>query len=197
MPRRAPFLLLLTLALALAAPRIWAQAPLPRKAKVSLEDFKQLLAEVEGHRARRLVGLDTFLRMSREPGVVVLDARSAQRFDRIHLQGARHLCFSDFTQAALAEVIPSFETTVLIYCNNNFEGNPLDFATKEALPRPRPAGAVSTELAVQAKPRLLALNIPTYLNLFGYGYRNVYELDELVHVNDPRVRFEGSLVRPR
>lgn len=25
----------------------------------------------------------------------------------------------------------------------------------------------------------LALNIPTYLNLYGYGYKNVYELNEI------------------
>jgi hypothetical protein len=43
---------------------------------------------------------------------------------------------------------------------------------------------------------MLALNIPTYVNLYGYGYRNVYELDELVKVDDPRVTFEGSIVSP-
>lgn len=34
----------------------------------------------------------------------------------------------------------------------------------------------------------------TYINLYGYGYRNVYELDELVNVKDPRIVFEGSVV---
>ena len=42
---------------------------------------------------------------------------------------------------------------------------------------------------------MMALNVPTYINLYGYGYRNVYELDELVNVNDARVLFEGSLVK--
>ena len=41
---------------------------------------------------------------------------------------------------------------------------------------------------------MMALNIPTYINLYGYGYRNVYELDELVNVKDPRIHFEGSIV---
>ncbi|MBK7146479.1 MAG: hypothetical protein IPH76_15185 [Xanthomonadales bacterium] len=41
---------------------------------------------------------------------------------------------------------------------------------------------------------MLALNVPTYITLYGYGYRNVYELDELVQVTDPRIRFEGSIV---
>ncbi len=167
------------------------------KAKVSFEDFKHLVAEVEAHRAKRLIDLNTFLRMSREPGVVILDARSAFRFDRIHVKGAKNLSFSDFTQANLAAVIPSFESTVLIYCNNNFDGNPKDFATKLALPRPKPGAPVTRQLAVQERPILLALNIPTYLNLYGYGYRNVYELDEYVNVNDPRIAFEGSIPTPR
>lgn len=39
---------------------------------------------------------------------------------------------------------------------------------------------------------MLALNVPTYLHLYGYGYRNVYELSELVAMDDPRIRFAGS-----
>ena len=45
------------------------------------------------------------------------------------------------------------------------------------------------------KPLMRALSVPTYINLYGYRYRNVYELHELVDVEDPRVVFEGSLVK--
>ncbi|MBT8378578.1 MAG: hypothetical protein KJN64_05065, partial [Ignavibacteria bacterium] len=38
------------------------------KAKVSFDDFKNLVAEVETHREKRLIDLDTFLKMSKEPG---------------------------------------------------------------------------------------------------------------------------------
>ena len=41
---------------------------------------------------------------------------------------------------------------------------------------------------------MMALNIPTYINLYGYGYHNVYELNELVNVNDPLIIFEGTIV---
>jgi rhodanese-related sulfurtransferase len=164
------------------------------KAKVSFEDFKGLVAEVEAHRASRLVDLNTFLRMSKEPGVLILDSRSDFRFDRIHVKGAKHLAFTDFTQDNLAKVIPSPDTKVLIYCNNNFEGNQTDFATKAVLPGRATAKVVTTQMAVQAKPLMMALNIPTYINLYGYGYRNVYELGELVKVTDPRIQFEGSMV---
>jgi len=167
------------------------------KAKVSFDDFKGLVAEVETHRASRLIDLNTFLKMSTEEGVIILDSRSDFRFDRIHLKGAKHLAFTDFTQDNLKKVIPSFETKILIYCNNNFDGNETDFASKVAVPRPKSDKAVTTQFAAQAKPLMMALNIPTYVNLYGYGYRNVYELHELVKVNDPRIAFEGTIVEQK
>ena len=109
------------------------------KAKVSFEDFKGLVAEVETHRASHLVDLKTFLKMSQEPDTLIFDSRSDFRFDRIHIKGAKHLAFTDFTQDNLKKVIPTFETRILIYCNNNFDGNQTDFASKVALP-PSPAG---------------------------------------------------------
>ena len=181
----------------LAATAGWAQVANYPKAKVSFDDFKGLVAEVEIHRASRLVDLNTFLKMSKEPGTILLDSRSAFRFDRIHLKGAKHLAFTDFTQDNLKKVIPTFETTILIYCNNNFDGNQVDFASKVAVSRPKPGNVVATQFASQAKPLMMALNIPTYVNLYGYGYRNVYELHELVKVNDLRIAFEGSLVEQK
>ncbi|MFN8608027.1 MAG: rhodanese-like domain-containing protein [Vulcanimicrobiota bacterium] len=178
-----------TLALAAVYPG-WTKEPGYPKAKVSFQDFKGLVTEVEAHRARHLVNLDAFLKMSKEPGTIILDSRSTFRYERIHLQGAKHLSFTDFTQSNLKSVIPTFDTRILIYCNNNFEGNQTDFASKIALPPPNP---VATQMASQAKPVMMALNIPTYINLYGYGYRNVYELDELVNVKDPRIHFEGSI----
>jgi rhodanese-related sulfurtransferase len=167
------------------------------KAKVSFEDFKGLVAKVETHRASRLIDLNTFLKMSREPGVIILDSRSTFRFDRIHLKGAKHLAFTDFTQDNLDKVIPSTETKILIYCNNNFDGNQTDFATKAAAPRPKPGNALATQIASQEKPIMMALNIPTYINLYGYGYHNVYELNEFVKVTDPRISFAGTIVEPK
>ena len=181
----------------LAATAGFAQTTNYPKAKVSFDDFKGLVAEVEPHRASRLVDLNTFLKMSKEEGVIIFDSRSDFRFDRLHVKGAKHLAFTDFTQDNLKKVIPTFETTILIYCNNNFDGNQTDFASKVASPRPKPANAVANQFATQAKPLMMALNIPTYVNLYGYGYRNVYELHELVKVTDPRIEFEGSIVEPK
>jgi hypothetical protein len=132
--------------------------------------------------------------MSKEPGVIILDTRSTFRYERIHVKGAKHLSFTDFTQNNLAEVIPSFETIILIYCNNNFDGNQTDFASKVAMPITSSGSIITAQFNAQEKPLMMALNIPTYVNLYGYGYHNVYELNELVNVNDPRINFEGSIV---
>ena len=101
-------------------------------AKVSYADFKGLIDEVESHRAERLIGLDV-LEIAQDPNTIILDTRSAHRYDRIHVAGATHLIF-DFNQVSLAEAIPSLDTRVLIYCNNNFDGNPVDFTPKVVTP---------------------------------------------------------------
>lgn len=186
----------------------FGQSKKHKPAKVSFDDFKELVQAVEPHRAQRLIDFATFLEKSRQPNTIILDSRSAFRFERVHLKGARHLAFTDFTQANLAQVVPDFDTTILIYCNNNFEGDEVDFASKVAvpmaMPRSGPLGStrsgdrdrITSQLAVQAKPKMMALNIPTYVNLYGYGYLNVFELDELLDVKDPRVVFEGTLIKP-
>lgn len=189
--------LLVVCIMLLAAHAGMAQSTNYPRARVSFDDFKGLVSAVETHRASRLIDLNTFIRMSKDPGVIILDTRSAFRYERLHLKGAKHLAFTDFTQDNLAKTIPSFETSILIYCNNNFEGNQVDFASKVAMPRPRSGSAAATQFDAQAKPLMMALNIPTYINLFGYGYRNVYELHELVNVNDPRISFEGSVVEEK
>ena len=189
--------LLAVLVILLAANVGLAQDTKYPKAKVSFDDFKELVAEVENHRASRLVDLNTFLKMSKEEGVIIFDSRSDFRFERIHIKGAKHLAFTDFTQGNLARVIPNPDTKILIYCNNNFDGNQTDFATKAFVPRLRSSKAAATQVTVQEKPRMLALNIPTYINLYGYGYRNVFELHELVRVTDPRIQFEGSIVEQK
>lgn len=161
------------------------------KAYVSYDDFKSLVTEVENHRSERLVSLDEFLKMSKEENVVILDTRSDKRYERKHIKGAKHLDFTDFTQANINRLIPDPNTKILIYCNNNFEGDQVDFATKKSGPQ---TGS-ETQILSNRKPVMLALNIPTYINLYGYGYRNVYELDELVNINDKRIEFEGTTIK--
>ncbi|MGQ0661896.1 hypothetical protein, partial [Sphingosinicella sp.] len=81
--------------------------------------------------------------------------------------GAVNLPFTDFTAESLAAAIgPDVNRPILIYCNNNFRNN---------------APPVIRKLVT------VALNIQTFINLVGYGYRNVYELNDVVDFNDPAV----------
>ncbi|WP_255462945.1 rhodanese-like domain-containing protein [Flavobacterium sp. LPB0248] len=161
------------------------------KALVDYDDFKNLVLKVEKERMERLVSLDTFLKMSKESNTIILDTRSDFRYNRKHLKGALHLDFTDFTQENLFKLIPDTNTKILIYCNNNFKGDQIDFASKMALP----VNTVETQILPNQKLVMLALNIPTYINLYGYGYKNIYELDELVNVNDARIKFEGTVMK--
>ncbi len=155
---------------------------------VSFDDYDKLMDEVKEHRKTRLVELPVFNEMSKENGVIILDARSDSMFASKHIKGAVHLNFADFTQESLAEVIPSADTKILIYCNNNFIDDQKNFPTKMVVPQSIKKGGGGD------KGLTLALNIPTYINLYGYGYKNVYELSELISVNDSRIEFEGTSI---
>ena len=138
---------------------------------IDYQSFAKLTKDIEAYRLTRRLDLKTFLEMQKEENVILLDTRSKEAFDQKHLKGAVHLNFSDFTEEKLAEIIPNKNTTILIYCNNNFVHDPLVFARK--MPP-------------------LALNIPTFINLYGYGYKDIYELRPTVSVNHKLLEFEGS-----
>jgi hypothetical protein len=108
--------------------------------------------------------------MSREPGTVILDARSREKFDELHIKGAINLSFPDIAIDSLNKMLPDKDTRILIYCNNNFLGD---------------------EKAFPAKAVTASLNISTYIALYNYGYRNVYELGPLVEIKASKLKFES------
>lgn len=137
-------------------------------AQIDYRGFNALTREVEAYRAQRLVSLADFQRMAREPNTIVLDARSADAYARGHIAGAINLPFTDFTDQSLAAALADPSARILIYCNNNFSNNAEPVVLKRVE---------------------LALNIQTFINLYGYGYRNVYELADVVDFNDPAVNW--------
>lgn len=146
-----------------------AQEKAPRaNPQINYVGFRDLAREVEPYRQGRLVDLATFQRMASEPNTIVLDARSVAAFTQGHISGAINLPFTDFTDESLRAALRDPNVRILIYCNNNFSDN--------AQP-------------VVLKRLELALNIQTFINLYGYGYRNVYELNEVVATTDPAVRW--------
>jgi rhodanese-related sulfurtransferase len=143
----------------------------PSSAQIDYDGFRTLTQSVETYREGRLVSLADFQRMAEEPGTIVLDARSADAYADGHIAGAVNLPFTDFTDQSLRETLREPDVRILIYCNNNFSNN---------------------QAPVMLKRVELALNIQTFINLYGYGYRNVYELGDVVDFNDPTVRWVRS-----
>lgn len=127
------------------------------------------------HREIRRLGELEFAELAARPGVVILDARSASKYAQLHIAGAVNLSFPDFTQDSLAEAVGDLDTTVLIYCNNNFHNEPEAFPTKRVD---------------------VALNLSTYESLYAYGYRNVYELGPLLDPATSQLQFAGTRATP-
>jgi phage shock protein E len=164
----------------------------PENPAIQFGAFVSLAKELQVRRESRRIPISTFAEMSKDPDTIILDTRSRDAYEDVHVDGAIHLNFSDFTDDKLRECIPSKETRILIYCNNNFISAADSSSAKQQdvhnrLQRP----AVK---ALADKRPALALNIPTFINLHGYGYENVYELADRIHVSDTRITLVGKFV---
>ena len=137
--------------------------------QIDYPGFVELAGKVGEYREQRRLGWDDFAERARAEGAVLLDARSEGAFGQGHLEGAINLPLPDFTAERLAEVLgPDKGRPVYIYCNNNFGDDRPPVVTKKIE---------------------LALNIPTFINLVGYGYGNVWELGEVIRTDAPGVRW--------
>lgn len=163
------------LILAAAAVLLAAASPAeraPGNPQIDFAGFLALSEDVAAQREARLLDYAAFQRKASEPDALILDARSADAYRAGHIEGAISLPLTDFTAASLAAAIGDPDRPILIYCNNNF--------SNDAPPVP-------------IKAIRLALNIQTFVNLVGYGYPNVYELDEVVDFRDPKVRWQTAI----
>ncbi|WP_114521552.1 rhodanese-like domain-containing protein [Altererythrobacter sp. ZODW24] len=152
--------LALAAALSLSAPA-FAEEQNPQ---IDYDGFVELTMQLAETRQQHLLSFQDFTAMQQSEGAILLDTRSAKAFEEGHLAGAINLPFSDFTEGKLAKVLgDNMDRPILIYCNNNFRDNIRPVMTKKAT---------------------LALNIPTFINLHGYGYTNVWELSEIVMMDD-------------
>jgi rhodanese-related sulfurtransferase len=158
------------LAFALLVPILHAAEPNP---KIDYPGYLKVARETQPIREKRRITEEQFSAMAAEKDTIVLDARSADKYAMRHIRGAVSLPFTDFTAESLAKVIPTKGTRVLIYCNNNFEGDQIAFA---------------------GKARRASLNISTFIALATYGYNNVYELAPLLDVKTTKLPFEGTSV---
>lgn len=133
---------------------------------IDMKGYLRVAEEAAKYREKRRLTEAEFIKMSKEPGVVVLDARSKQKYDELHIAGAVNLSFPDITVESLATLFPDKNQKILIYCNNNF---------------------VNAEDAFPRKMATASLNLSTYISLYTYGYRNVYELGPLLDVKTTKL----------
>ena len=160
---------LLLVALTITATAVPAQ---PNNPLIDYPGFEKLTSSVGPYRQSRLLSWQKFQDAARRRDALILDARSADAYAAGHIKGAVNLPFTDFTAQSLAQVIGDKDRPILIYCNNNFSNNAPPVVTKRVE---------------------LALNIQTFINLVGYGYPNVWELNEVVDFKDPKIGWVSAV----
>ncbi|HEU5236107.1 MAG TPA: rhodanese-like domain-containing protein [Pyrinomonadaceae bacterium] len=138
---------------------------------IDMQGYLKTASEAARYRESRRLSEEEFIRMSAEPGTVVLDARSREKYDELHVKGAINLSFPDITVDSLNQLLPDKNARILIYCNNNFTGEQKAFPTKIAV---------------------ASLNLSTYIALYSYGYRNVYELGPLLDAKTTKLELVSS-----
>ena len=165
--------ILLGASLGLAVPAA-ANGAAPDNPQIDYPGFVELAGKLGAYREARRLAWDEFAARARGDGAVLLDARSETAFAQGHIAGAINLPLPDFTAERLAEVLgPDKGRPVYIYCNNNFADDRVPVVTKKVE---------------------LAHNIPTFINLVGYGYENVWELADVIRTDGAGVSWVSGEV---
>jgi rhodanese-like protein len=160
-----------------ATPPVGPNAGPPANPAIDMDGYLKVAAEAAKHRATHRVSEEEFIRMSKEEGTIVLDARSKEMYDLKHVEGAINLSFPNIDIESLKKTLPDRDARILIYCNNNFTD-----PTK-------PAGTGIDARAFASKLPRASLNISTYISLYSYGYKNVYELAPLIDPAKSKLTF--------
>lgn len=153
-----------------------AAKTVPDNPNINMEAHLRIAAEAAKHRQTHRLSEDDFLKISKEPGVVVLDCRSKAKFDELHIEGAMNMSFPDLTEEGLKKAFPDKNVKLLIYCNNNF---------KNAL------------AAMPTKRLEVALNISTFITLYTYGYHNVWELGPYLDAKTTKLKLVSTPSTPQ
>ncbi|HKE46563.1 MAG TPA: rhodanese-like domain-containing protein [Rhodanobacteraceae bacterium] len=162
-------------ALTIGALSVWTSVAIgsesPPNPAIDMDGYLAVAKEAAAWRDTHRLSEAEFRRLSRLPDTIVLDARSAGKYAELHVRGAINLSFPDIAVDTLAQALPDKGARILIYCNNNFANAPGPFPTK--LPT-------------------ASLNLSTYVALYTYGYRNVYELGPQIDLSKSILDFETA-----
>jgi hypothetical protein len=176
MKRFAPALLVAVVPLVvIAADATGPQPPAVVNPAIDMPGYLRVSREAAEHRKTRRLSEADFMRMAAEPGTIILDARSKEKYDMLHVKGAVNLSFPDIAVESLKRTLPDKSARILIYCNNNFKN------AEEPFPTKMPTAS---------------LNLSTYVALYTYGYRNVYELGPQIDPKVSKLPFESGVRKP-
>lgn len=142
-------------------------------------DFRQAEEWLQEHRLSE----DAFIRLSREPGTVVLDVSDGETYRLLHVAGARHLTWQELADAdAVGKVLPDRETRILIYENNNYRTVRRRFETHQSM-----AAEFSEERRSSGE------NVAVCRALQRHGYRHIYELAPYVRIDRSQLPLVASM----
>lgn len=158
--------------------------------------FLDAAAQAEKLRVKRRIPAEAFARMAKEPNTIVLDARGALDHEQLRVKGSISLPYTAMAEESLRRAIPDQNARILIYCRNNILSSrpSVNFPVTPAKPQSLEVSRefpYPTEFDPPQIPKTFGagLNIPTYITLYIYGYRNVWELDPVVDPNNTPIEF--------
>lgn len=181
------------------SPLVVTASPSEKGLSCDSAGFLEAAATAEHLRVKRRISAEAFARMAKEPDTIVLDARGKEDHEALRVKGSVNLPYTAMSAESLKRVIPNQNTRILIYCRNNIVSSRPAFPVEP--PRPSTKGGVPYPMEFDPPqiPKTFGagLNIPTYITLYIYGYRNVWELDPVVDPNHSAIEFETGRLSAR
>lgn len=121
----------IALFLALVTPVVMAQEK-NATPPVNFEEYNKFVStvDIKAHSVK----VDRFIRLSKKKDAVILDLRGADAYQAGHIEGAI-LFGADISEEKLRQLIPSKDSTVLLYCTNSLHGTRMISLTDVSLPQ--------------------------------------------------------------
>ncbi len=170
----------------------------PPNPNIDMDGYLRVAAEAAVYRQTHRLTEEDFLKMAGEEGTIILDARSKEKYDLLHVKGAINLSFPDIDVESLKRVLPDKKARILIYCNNNFKDVVVPAAPGQpgaGQPGARNPAAGPGGRPFATKAPVASLNISTYIALYSYGYRNIYELGPQLDPKDCKLPLEPTAAK--
>ena len=135
----------------------------------SVTSLYQFSSHVQNRFNLRQLTAEQFGKGSKDPGTIILDIRSPESYESMHIKGSINLPFESFSSEKLSEIIPDKATKVLLFSDHNI---------------PEKSGTLFSNYSETR------LKVPAFVQLDFYGYPNVWELATMVDSLNTYIEFE-------